>query len=60
MDEPDRIAYLKQNEGSKEWLFHSLEGLLNGTAKLADQFGDDQWAYLMGLRHDLEKYLDEF
>jgi len=57
------IAHVKQNR-SEEWTVHKLSDHLHGVAKLAAEFaapfGNDDWAYLAGLWHDLGKYSQEF
>lgn len=56
----DFIAHVRQNENG-EWITQSILDHLEGTAKKADEFaesfGNSDWAYLIGLWHDLGKFL---
>lgn len=53
------IAHVKQN-GKGEWITQNLSDHLEGTAKraarFADEFGNSDWAYFIGLLHDLGKF----
>ncbi len=57
------IAHVKQNQLG-EWTVHDLNDHLRDVAKLAAEFatpfGNDDWAHLAGLWHDLGKYSQEF
>ena len=53
------IAHVKQNDEG-EWVTQGLSDHLKKTAtragKFADEFGNSDWAYLMGLWHDIGKF----
>ena len=55
----DYIAHVKQNE-KEEWIAQDLSDHLEGTAKraakFANKFGNSDWAYFIGLLHDLGKF----
>jgi len=55
----DFIAHVKQNEKEK-WIAQDLSDHLEGTAKraakFANEFGNSDWAYFIGLLHDLGKF----
>lgn len=57
------IAHVKQKPDGT-WSIHTLEEHLKSVAELSAEFarpfGNDDWAYLMGLWHDLGKYSAEF
>ncbi len=50
------IAHVKQNDKG-EWITQDLSDHLEGTAKraaqFADEFGNSDWGYFIGLLHDL-------
>ncbi|MFA7094566.1 MAG: CRISPR-associated helicase Cas3' [Thermovirgaceae bacterium] len=53
------IAHVKQNDKG-EWITQDLSDHLEGTAiraaKFADDFGNSDWGYFIGLLHDLGKF----
>jgi len=53
------IAHVKQNDEG-EWVTQGLSDHLKKTAtragKFAGEFGNSDWAYLMGLWHDIGKF----
>lgn len=57
------IAHVTKDRAGS-WLFHNLDEHLTATARLSSQFaskfGNEDWARLLGLWHDLGKYRPAF
>ena len=43
-------------DGREHDLYEHLAGTAKKTSEFADEFGSGDWAYLVGLLHDLGKY----
>lgn len=53
------VAHLRQDDTGR-WLEHDLKDHLTGVAKIASgfasEFGNADWAFAVGMLHDLGKY----